>query len=42
MNLKQLFSRLLFWNKDRYHPEKHYLRGPGPAYRKTRGRNQPQ
>ena len=35
MHLKHLLMRLLIWNKKRYHPEKHYLRGPGPACQKT-------
>jgi len=24
------------WARERYHPEKHYMRGPGPKYRAQR------
>ncbi len=34
MNLKSFFDWLFQRNKDHYHPEKHYLRGPGPACEK--------
>ena len=35
MTLKDFFMRLFGLDKERYHPEKHYLRGPGPACQKS-------